>query len=86
MIGRQRQGEDDEDDEDEREGETLFAGGERRCYTMLRKRTIMFNNEYFNSGLSVQNPGRGGGPGGVVRDLLRKAAQFVALYIYYRFL
>ena len=65
-MGRPAPGDDSDDDEDGPRGpQNFFAGGER-------------------SGLSIQNPDRAGPhvPGGdMVRDLLRRAAECVLLFV-----
>ena len=70
---------DDEDDEESGrdQGESWFAGGERRLdlitsWTLLTVSLI----RYLSSGISVENPGRPNFPGGsLVQDLLRRAAE-----------
>lgn len=84
---RRRDEDDDEDDDDEDEDpnqpQNFFAGGERRW--------VLHDCDSFScsqlmpdivSGLSVENPnhharrgGGGAGPGGLVKDILRKASQ-----------
>ena len=80
-------GDDDDDDSDDgepQEAESWFAGGERRyespcpsCDGLLHFRCILI--VYVRSGISVENPDAARNiPGGdVVRDLLRRAAEYV---------
>lgn len=74
---------DDDDDEEEdndghTEGESWFAGGERRYANRLLVFPSQLMMSLLHSGISVQNPDRPGRavPGGsLVRDLLRRAAE-----------
>ena len=74
---------DDDDDDDEGgpppEGESWFAGGERRyAHTILSHSADV---DLWISGISVQNPNaRDNVPGGrMVQDILRRAAECVVL-------
>lgn len=68
------------DDEDEEEsgreqGESWFAGGERRLAFIMTS-TSHISDPPRSSGISVENPGRPNLPGGsLVQDLLRRAAE-----------
>ena len=68
------------DDEDEEEpgrgqGESWFAGGERRSASIISLTSIV-SDPLPSSGISVENPGRPNFPGGsLVQDLLRRAAE-----------
>lgn len=76
----------DEDDDDDMDGngdgESWFTGGERRCVICVpgkKSLVVIFVPFYIPSGLSVQNPDRAVPGGDLVRNLLRKAAQYVDL-------
>ena len=69
---------DDEDDEEsgKDQGESWFAGGERRLDFIASSTLIIFLIRHLSSGISVENPGRPNFPGGsLVQDLLRRAAE-----------
>jgi len=75
-------GGDDDDDEgpegDENDGgENWYAGGERRY--VLHFRLLSSQCYILDSGISIENPDRGARSGNnVVRDILRKAAEYVS--------
>jgi len=83
--GRQSLGNNDDDNEEEAEGEgegegeSWFAGGERRQVFFRSFFISHFLDARGCSGISVENPdSRRSIPGGpMVRDLLRRAAQYV---------
>lgn len=75
---------DDDDDDDEgppREGESWFAGGERRYAHTCLYHLLPTSRPFSISGISVQNPNVRGNrdvPGGrLVSDILRRAAECV---------
>jgi hypothetical protein len=67
-----------DDDDDDEKRENWFAGGERRCVSLMKPYKMMLMTVLF-SGLSVQNPNSASRvPGGeMVMDLLRRAAEYV---------
>ena len=70
--------EEEEDNDGRTEGESWFAGGERRYVVCLSSFPVQLMMSFLHSGISVQNPDRPGRavPGGsLVRDLLRRAAE-----------
>lgn len=69
----------DDEDEDESgrdQGESWFAGGERRLVNFHHVLDLNHISDLPPSGISVENPGRPNFPGGsLVQDLLRRAAE-----------
>lgn len=69
--------EDEDSDDDKGKAENWFAGGERRYFLSHSTRELVSYTRF--SGISVENPdSQRSVPGGaMVRDILRRAAQYV---------